>query len=359
MKILSVMWSVVLLELRTYHEFKPNQDIYEIVKAAKLEKYEYLKEENPFTDTIWEISDDLKEIDLEYNQNLKRLFFQHWKNVEYENKLRIFKNLDMPENEKFNPEIKKYLAKNIIEYPCIMELHKFRKELNQESLKKALKNIYSQINFNRLKNQRKEDYWTNHISGKEEDKLLELLELSGLKKEELIDFNKIGFLNEVRQAKFDKINNQESNLPLLINNDSQVYLLVTEINGLNLLKEENKLGTKFINSATQYISSLIKNVMKSENMEPIVMNNNNVLKFITPDKEVYEEALLKRKSLTRWLEDNKSVLIEKVRNFNKENKTLLELEDETKELADKIILKNKLENKLVEKSGKNMGIKKI
>ena len=34
-----------------------------------------------------------------------------------------------------------------------------------------------------MKNQPKQDYWENHISGKEEEKLLDLIELSGMRKE--------------------------------------------------------------------------------------------------------------------------------------------------------------------------------
>jgi hypothetical protein len=366
MKIPSVMWSIILFDLKSNNEKKLNKEIYSLIKEAKLSQYEYLKEQYPYSDTIWAICKDLKEIDLEYNYNLKKLFFQHWKNIKYSKyseKIRIYKNIDMPVGENFNNEIKKYLAQNIVDYPCIMDLYRFRKEISQKDLKKGLNNIYNEINFFSLKNHPKEDYWGNHISPKEEEKLLDLIELSGMKKEELIKFSKIGFFNQKRQARFDRLYNLESKIPLLENNDRQVYLIKIKINTVILLKEDLQLETKFLKNATKYIYELIKNAIKTENVEMINVNTNininNTLEFITEDKEVFDRVIIKRNAIIDWIENNKVELIEAVKDYIKSNKTLLNLNKETKELAEKIIFKNKIENKLFEKNIKIKNIKKI
>lgn len=357
MKILSVMWSAVLFNLQPEQEYKTSAEIYEITKEAQLYKYEYLTKEHPYSDIIWDVANDLKEINLEENPKLRDVFFKYWKKVEYSSKLRIFKNVDMPEGEKFNAQIKDYYIKNFINYPTIMELFKFRTSISQEDLKQSLHNLIKNINFNDLKNQIKKDYWENHISGKEADKLLDLLELSGMKGEELKEFNTVGFLNETRQAKFDKINEQESNLPLIKNESTQVYLLTTKINAIILLKEEKKLGTVMINCASQYMIALMTNAIGNKNIQ--VITTNNPLKFIIEDKEIYENAVIRSNSVTKWLENNQSLLIEKVKDFNKQNKTFADLEEETKELAEKIILKANLENKLTDKNIKLKTTKKI
>lgn len=353
------MWSVILFDLKPENEDIPSQDIYELIKVASLDKYEYLKEDYPYSDTVWDVCGDLKEIDLNYNQHLKNLFFQHWQNVDYSAKLRVFKNVDMPKDEKFTPDIKKYLVKNIIEYPGIMELHRFRKEMSQENIKQALKNIYKQTNFYSMKNQPKEDYWENHISGKEEEKLLDLIELSGMGKEELTDFNKIGFFNKTRQAKFNRLNNQESQIPLLETDDKEVYLLTIKFNEVILLKENENLGTNFLMTANKYVHRLIKNAINDDKLEMISVTNVNPIKFITEDKEVLKKALIKRSAIIDWIDNNQSVLIGKVKNHIQNNQSLVDLDEETKELADKIILKNKLENHLTGNENKVKSIKKI
>lgn len=354
MKIPKFIWSVILFSLKPNYHDKPSVEIYNLIKMAELNKYEYLKEDHPFSDTIWDVCNDLKEINLEYNSNLKEIFFKYWKVVNYQDKLSVFKNVNNATDEKFTPEIKKYFAKNIINYPSIMELNRFRKEISQEDLKKALTNFYKQNKFfNCGNNTRKEDYWSNHISGKEEDKLLDLLELSGMKKEDLIDFNKIGFFNDTRQARYDKIIKQESNIPLLESTSNQVYLITIKINSIILLKEE-KLGTKIIGNTNKYILSLIRKVMENEKVEEINGNINN-MKFITENKEIYEKSLLKMKGLIDWITNNQKFLIR----MAKENKSLVYMEEETKDLANKIVLNISLENKLIEKDLKNKIIKKI
>lgn len=359
MKILSVMWSVILFDLKPYNEDMTSPEIYELTKVAHLDKYEYLKEDYPYSDTVWDICEDLKEINVEYNQKLKNLFFQHWQKLDYSAKLRVFKNIDMPKEEKFNAEIKKYLVQNIIEYPSIMELHRFRKEMSQDNMKEALKNIYKQTNFHFIKNQSKEDYWENHISGKEEEKLLDLIELSGMGKEELTDFNKIGFFNKTRQARFDRLNNQETQMPLLESADKEVYLLTTKFNEIVLLKENDKLGTNFLMSANKYIHRLLKNAIENESLEMISVTNVNPLKFITEDKEVFNKAIIKRNIVINWIENNQTLLIEKIKTHIQNNQSLVELHEETKELVNKIFLKSKLEDKLIGKENKIKGIKKI
>ena len=86
---------------------------------------------------------------------------------------------------------------------------------------------------------------------------------------------------------------------------------------------------------------------------------NNPVKFITEDRAVFDRAIIKRNVVIEWMENNTSELINLVRNHSKHNKTLLDLEKDTKELAEKILFKNKLENKLIEKNIKTKGIKKI
>ena len=151
-----------------------------------------------------------KKIDLTKNEKLESLFFTYWNQIDYNNKLTTYKGNDAKEEDKyfFKDFVKEYFIKKIIEYPSVSELYKFRKDISQDELKIALKNIFNNTKFFKMNNQRKEDYWENHIKGNEPNKLLDLIEISGLEKDDLIKWNKIGFLNDIRQLRFDKLLNQ-------------------------------------------------------------------------------------------------------------------------------------------------------
>lgn len=346
MQIPSTMWAAVLFTIRgDLNEHSPCLEIYAITKVAKLTEYEYFKQDPAFSDTTWELAADLKNINVEYNSDLKNIFFKNWKSVDYATKSRIFKNVDMQNNESFNKEIKKYYIENMIDYPTILELYRFRKEIRQEKLKLGILNIFSQTKFLTLQNQpgNKKDYWENNISGKEADKLLDLIELSGMKKEELHELNHIGFLNDARQARFDRVNEQESTLDLLENEDQQVYLLKTKINQIVLLKYEQKLGQNLLKLGMEYISLLIKNVVQLEKIQTV--NGHNPLMFVAYDKQSYEQAVKYRQAVLEWIENSPETLLTRVKNCQKQNKTIIDIDDDTKELADKIRLNAKLVNK--------------
>ena len=76
MKIPSVMWSVILFDLKPHNEDMTSPEIYELTKVAHLDKYEYLKEDYPYSDTVWDICEDLKEIKENIIQNKVRCFFR-------------------------------------------------------------------------------------------------------------------------------------------------------------------------------------------------------------------------------------------------------------------------------------------
>lgn len=346
MNIPSSMWIQVLLNIRgNLNEDSSCLEIYGITKVAKLHQYDYLKVDPAYTDTMWDLAGDLKNINLEYNFDLKSVFFKSWKNVEYSDKQRIFKNVDMVEGESFNKQLKGYYLENMIDYPTILELYRFRKDISQEKLKEGIFNVFTQTKFFTLKNQpcNKIDYWENNISGREADKLLDLIELSGLKKEELTEMNSIGFLNPSRQARFDRLNEQPTTLDLLENEDQQVYLLKTKINQVVLLKYEEKLGQNLLKLGMEYISLLIKNVLQIEKLQ--TGNGYNPLMFVAYDKNSYEQAVKYRQSVVDWIENNPDILLKQVKNCQKQNKTIIEIDDDTKELADKIRLNAKLLDK--------------
>lgn len=360
MQIPSTMWAAVLFKIRgDLDEHNPCLEIYAVTKVAKLNQYEYLKEDPAYSDTIWDVASDLKNINLKYNSDLHSVFFKNWKMLDYSVKSRIFKNVDMAEGEVFDKQLKTYHIEHMIDYPTIAELYRFRKEISQEKLKKAIINVYEQTNFFILQNLpgNKINYWENNISAKEADKLLDLIELSGLKKQELSDLAKVGFLNNVRQARFDRINEEESTLSLLENEDQQVYLLKTKINQTELLKYDNKIGSNLLKLGMEYISLLIKNVVKIEKIQN--GNGYNPLMFIAYDKPSYELALQYRNAVNDWIENNSEIIITRIKNCQKQNKTIIEIDDDTKELADKIRLNAKLTTKYEDKNSKKLKTQKI
>lgn len=356
MEIPAVMWSVVLFRYVDKNENKSCEHVFSITKKANLSQFSYLEKDYPYSDTIWEVANSLKNINLETNKELKEIFFKSWKEVQYEDKLRVFKNVDYQEfkdsnNQKFEKQLKLYYLENMIEYPTVSELFRFRKDLSQEKLKIGMVNIIKQIKFLNIKNQpnNKIDYWENHLTGKESNKLLDLLELSGSKKEELLIFENIGFLNTYRQAKFDKINEKEADVPLVESEDKSIYLLEVKINTLMLLKHDDSLGSTFLNTALQYILILME---ESLSLEKVNFNNQfqSQIKFIAYDKESYDFAVLKREAISQWMENNTSLLINKIKDVHNKNKSAIEIREDIKTISEKIILKNKLESNLVEKN---------
>lgn len=357
MKIPAVMWSVVLFRYVGKDEDKSSEQVYTITQKANLPQFAYLANDYPYSDTVWDVANTLKDINLETNNELKEIFFQYWKEVEYENKLRVFKNVDYQEFEnhgkgKFEKELKVYYIENMINYPSIAELFRFRKDMSQDKLKEGLINVCKQTKFHHIKNQpnNKVDYWDNHIKGQEADKLLDLLELSGMKKEELAIFEKIGFFNEYRQAKFNKINKNEASIPLIETEDKNVYLLEVKINTIMLLNQDDKLGTQFLNSALKYMSILIQEALELQNVNSEAYTP---LKLIAYNKESYDSAVTKREAVIKWMENNTILLLDKIKEAHTNNKNVIELKEETKELVKKIILKDKLENNLVKKNVKS------
>lgn len=353
MKIPACMWSVVLFKHQGTNESIPSYEIFEITKIAKLIKFEYVETEYCYSDTIWDIANELKNIDVEDNKELKEMFFQYWREVSYDNKTRVFKNVDYQEliehgNKKFEKELKSYYLENMIQYPTVPELFRFRKDLSQDKLKEGLVNIFNQTKFHEIKNQpnNKKDYWENHLPGKEVDKLLDLIELSGLEKKDLILIESIGFLNTARQVKFDKINKTEVNLPLIEYEDREVYLIDMKTNNIMLLQHNSKLLSGFFNASLKYINLLIEETIGLEN----VSKSNDKLKLIAYSKEQYEEAIIKRDAITMWMEENIELLIEKINESNIPGKSLVKMKEDIQVLSGRIILKYKLENNLAKKN---------
>ena len=66
-------------------------------------------------------------------------------------------------------------------------------------------------------------------------------------------------------------------------------------------------------SANKYIHRLLKNAIENESLEMISVTNVNPLRFITEDKEVFNKAIIKRNVVINWIENNQSLLIEKVK----------------------------------------------
>lgn len=359
MKIPAMMWSVVLFKYKGTNQNLPSYEIVEINKIAKINKFDYLEEEHCYTDTIWEVAKELKSIDVENNKELKEKFFILWKEVDYDDKARVFKNVDYeglvePGDKKFEKELKLYYLENMIKYPTVPELFRFRKDLNQDKLKEGLINIFKQTQFHKIKNQPndKVDYWENKLSGREIEKLLDLIELANLDKKELKLIENIGFLNKARQVRFDKINETEVILPLIECEDKEVYIIDVKINNIILLQHNMKLKAGFFNNSLKYMKILIEETIGLED----ISKTNDKLKLIAYNKEQYEEAIIRREAIKNWMEENVDLLIEKIDETSKWNQNAIEMKEKMKEeiigLSKKIILKSKLENKLINKNSK-------
>lgn len=353
------MWSVVLLKNRGNDEQLPSYEVFELSRTAKLKDFDHLEHEYCFTDTLWDLANALKEIDLETNKNLKEIFFKSWKEVAYDDKSRVFKNVDYQEyyehgSKKFEKELKSYYLENMMQYPTVPELFRFRKDLNQDKLKEGLINIFKQTQFHKIKNQPndKVDYWENKLSGREIEKLLDLIELANLDKKELKLIENIGFLNKARQVRFDKINETEVILPLIECEDKEVYIIDVKINNIILLQHNMKLKAGFFNNSLKYMKILIEETIGLED----ISKTNDKLKLIAYNKEQYEEAIIRREAIKNWMEENVDLLIEKIDETSKWNQNAIEMKEKMKEeiigLSKKIILKSKLENKLINKNSK-------
>lgn len=328
----------------------------EILSASNVKEIVCYAKDYPYSDIVWDIAEKLSKIDLTKNEKLESLFFTYWNQIDYNNKLTTYKGNDAKEEDKyfFKDFVKEYFIKKIIEYPSVSELYKFRKDISQDELKIALKNIFNNTKFFKMNNQRKEDYWENHIKGNEPNKLLDLIEISGLEKDDLIKWNKIGFLNDIRQLRFDKLLNQNK-IDLIKSEGQEVYLITIDINALALLEIDEKLGQIKLKTATNYINILLEEGIQGEKLHENSISKK--LQFLIKDKNEYQQKEEIKNTIINWIENNTNIIIEKVKE-GKDNKTLQEIRREMQDLLSKITLQNDLERKLKEK-GKTAKNKKL
>lgn len=356
MRIDKFLWSRILFHYKDLiDEGEISKPINHIIKIAKLKEYGHLEKEYPYSDIVWELSEKLSEINLIDNKELEKEFFSQWKGLTQEEKQYKFaKN----EYKIFTKEFQSYFVKKIIENPSFEDLWFFKKNISQENLKVGLNNFFNNCVFNNLKNQSdgKIDYWENVDKNKKERfnhkdrvNLIDLLELANLKEEELNKFNPIGFLNDVLQAKFNKLLNKEVSEKFLEINEQEVYLIKVNINAINLLNENYDLNTKKVNKINEKIYELFSETIKLEKINKLHSNHTyEEIKFLAYDKEEYKEASIKVSAINKWLYDNKVNFIEYTDSLEEQfqKSMMFSWKDKIKELGKKIILESKLENKL-------------
>lgn len=353
MKIPQTMWcSLLVNEIGNYK----HENLYKIINISKLNQYNYIerdKETEIYTDLLWDISNDLSQIDIENENKLKDIFFNLFKKIPLSEKKRVFKNKDC-EDLIFTKDVKTYFNDCMLDYADIYYLHLYRKKISQEKLKSKLKEILSEFKFNNLKNQPegKLDYWENHLSGKEINKLLDLLELSGMNGEELKEYYNIGFFSEIKQFKYEKIykTNREK-IDLVEIEAKECYVLDIKINIKNLLNEENKLKEIDMKTGTEYLYYIFEFFLDLENFK-----NLDKIKMISYSKENYEDSLKKKDFLIAWLDENKGLIIKEIKEIN--NNGVKDIINKVKNMIPKLLLKYNLDNKLLPKNKKNE-IKKI
>lgn len=322
--------------------------MYELAKIANLKDFNYIKNEFPFDDNIWELSEKLGEIDLNSNKNLEEEFFKEWKKMPQINK--EYKYAES-EYKIFNKEFKKYFLDRIVENPAFDDLWFFRKNISQENLRKGLNNFFNHCIFRELKNQPngKHDYWDNiykngveKLTYKDRKNLIELLELADMNENDLNKFDTIGFLHNIMQAKFDKLLKKEIKKEFIEVEEKEIYLIDIKINALTLLNEDKNLSIKKINEINEGIYKLFNKTVQLDKINANLINYQR-LKMLAFSKESCEEASIKVRAINEWLEKNKNEIANYMEILNGE-------ESKIKEFGEKIVLKYKIEKSLVKEN---------
>ena len=343
MKINKKLWFEILSFFK--NDFGLSKNIFEFVKISKLEYFNFLESENPYDDNLRDFAEKLSQLDLEDNSRLKELLFKKFNEIPYLDKTDFFKgeNHNLADINLF----KKYFIKNILNYPSIHEMYRFRKNLNIETIQNGLQTIFNNTHFYKS-NQIKQDYWDNHLKSKDIDKLLILVEMAKFKIDDVKNWNKIGIFNDVKQAKLDILLSNLKRIPLITSKEFNAFIVNVSFSTTAILEYDKQLGVKIINNFQMYVRSLFDNslglgTIHNEKEEYQVKNWN----YITYDKESFNSSIKKRDIIISWLDNNVNFLIELIKKDN-DKKNANEINNEMKKLSDKILFKNSLETNLTE-----------
>ena len=344
MKIDSHIWFETLCQFKL--EKGSSQNIFEFVKASNLKEFDFLEIETPYSDTLRDFSEKLAEIDLENNSQLKKLFFNGFNTLPYEDKSALFKNDDLIDIN----VVKKYFIKNILNYPTIHELYRFRKNLDEATIQEGLQTIFKNTPFYTLNNnkQNKEDYWDNHLSGKDINKLLTLVEMANFKKESAEDWNKIGILNTFKQVKLDFFINKAKDKEFITTTDTSAFIIYVSMNLTTLIEKDKNISVIHVNNTELYMKYLFNNAIGLDNIKLPNKEKHNELNYIAYDYKLFTKAIDNRNTVIHWLENNIDFLADMAK--KRDDKNFDDINNEMKQLSEKILLKNGLETNLIEKN---------
>jgi hypothetical protein len=354
MKIHSYLWYTILLNLRNNIRDKlVCKDFNNILSLANLNTYASLPLNETPSQIISKISAELETIDIEANLELKKEFFKQWRKVRFEDKNYTYAQT---EYNIFNKNFKSYFIKELLINPTVNELFRFRKNIDTIDLREGLNNFFNQCKFNCFNNHTKDDYWDNIMKGDELNKLLELLELNILSDSDLKKWDKIGFLNNVKQARFDSIMKKEIEKNLIEVTSEHVHLITVDINGIILFKDNKKIGSKKITFITEHLKYLYKEGLGLESLDSFYSDINK-LRLIAVNEIAFKEAMLKKEAITNWLDKNIDVLLNKVDESQKKKIIGSQIKDSMKEMAEKIIFQYTLSKDLEVKESKTKRMK--
>lgn len=294
-------------------------------------------------DIILDMSINLENINSEKNELIKDSFFKYYKDINFDEKKRIFRNVD---NNIFNKEFKSYFIKNMIKYPDVECLFYFKKYLSPEILQDGLKNLFNQTKFNCIKNQNYNDYWENNLESKNIKKLLDLLDIANLTKEDLTKFNKIGFINDYNQLRFDKLLKSEklNNKNFIETKEETMYSIEINMNKLVLSNEKGTTGRNN-DEIFEFIKTIIITSSELEEWKKTKKIENSFY-LISNDIEKFNCA-----KKIDFIKENILDYFDIISNEVKEIKNKVLIPDEVKkkagEIGRKILLKCNLEENLL------------
>lgn len=346
MKIPKEMWASIIFCMRVLPEPHPCSKLDKLIKVANLKEFFYMDKQYPYIDTIWDIGQALQEIDIEKNKPLKDLFFQEFIQLSPEEKTRLFKNKDS-EEKYFTKELKKYYVKEMIKTPTVWDLYKFKKEINQQQLQEGLKNFFEQLKYVKINNLPKEEYWENILGSKNSGSLIDLLEIAQLSGDTLKEWQKIGFINDDRQYRFDKlINPQKTQLKLIDEEEGQMFFIKLKIHRPFILDNFSDINAQSSKNLEELIKIMFKeglglDVFEKENKNA---EDYQTVVFFTKDENIYQHAQQIKQILINWLPHNLDTLLKTI--DKKYSTNALELKEQAQEILKRLLLSVQLENTL-------------
>ena len=356
MKVSKNMWLTVLLGIKE-REVASSRTEYAIRRLIDLTNIDIPNDITglEFTDTpkLALLANRLVDINLEDNQKLKDLFFKIWKNTTPSLKANFFNGRVECGDDKqvMDAELKNYYLENMLKNPTIPELFRFRKSLPQESVKKGVLNIHAQQEFHMLYKtgliRNKEDNWDRHLNSSDCKKLIDLIEIANLSKEEFEPLMVIGFNNKINQERFDNLSGKRTPGELIDIVEKTAYVLEIKLSKLAILENEKKKDAKIIEYAYQYMTEIVK-CAANKNLKDIktYLDEESLMTFTTYDKEDYEQAKENVANAKKWINENTAKIIDMATEIKKTRESH-KIYEHAKEITEKIIIIEKYEKLLV------------